>query len=81
MRISSWEEAERQAILEAEKRFGAKIKKYWVNSIALEPSTHGGLWSIKLDLRVKKRWRKKLVRVVMRLSPKTGELVEFKIGD
>ena len=64
---------------EAERRLGVKIKKYWLNSISLEPTTHGGLWDVRLDLQVgKSLGRKALIRVSMKLDPKTGEVKEFK---
>lgn len=81
MKVESWEDAKRQALLEAKKRLGARIEKYWVNSITLEPSTHGGLWNVKLDLQVRERWRKKLIKLAMKLSPETGEPIEFKIKE
>ena len=79
MRIVSWEGAERLALSEGEKRLGAKIEKYWVDSIALEPSTHGGLWNVRLDLRIRDGRRRRLVKVAMRLSPETGEPIEFRV--
>jgi Cu2+-containing amine oxidase len=79
MRIVSWEGAERLALSEGEKRLGAKIEKYWVDSITLEPSTHGGLWNVRLDLRIRDGRRRRLVKVAMRLSPETGEPIEFRI--
>jgi hypothetical protein len=79
MNIGSWEEAKRLALSEAEKKLGARVEKYWVDSIALEPSTHGGLWNVRLDLRVREGRRRRLVKISMRLSPGTGEPVEFKV--
>jgi len=80
MRIASWEEAERLALSEAEKRLGAKIEKHWVSSIALEPNTHGGLWNVRLDLRIRDG-RRRFVKVAMKLSPETGEPIEFKVEE
>ena len=79
MRISSWEEAERLALSEAEKRLEAKIEEYWVDSITLEPSTHGGSWNVRLDLRIRDGRKRRLVKVAMRLSPETGKPIEFNV--
>ncbi|MCD6312317.1 MAG: hypothetical protein J7L79_00705, partial [Thaumarchaeota archaeon] len=59
------------------KRLSAKISKYWVNSISLEPKTHGGLWSVRLELQVGKGLSKKLIEVAMKIDPETGEVKEF----
>jgi len=78
MRIGSWDEAKEAGLREAEKRLNAKIKKYWVDSISLEPNPVGGLWSVRLELQLRKGLGKRLVRVSMRLDPETGEVKEFK---
>ncbi len=78
-KISTWDQAKELGLREAEKRLGVKIEKYWPNSISLEPTTHGGLWDVRLELQVKKSLGKKaLIRVSMKLDPKTGEVKEFK---
>ncbi|MEM4648350.1 MAG: hypothetical protein QXK09_00040 [Nitrososphaerota archaeon] len=80
-RIGSWEDAGKRALLEAEKRLGAEIEKHWISSIALEPSTHGGLWSVNLDLRVREGRRRKLVKLSMKLNPETGEPIDLRIEE
>jgi len=77
--INSPDEARDAALREAERRLGAKIKRYWLNSISLEPATHGGLWNVRLELQVgRSLLRRALVRVFVKLDPKTGEVKEFQ---
>jgi len=77
MRVGSWEQAMEIGLREAERRLSAKIKKYWVSSISLEPKTHGGLWNVRLELQVEKRMSKKLIKVAIKIDPETGEIREF----
>ena len=78
MRIGSWDEAKEVGLREAEKRLNARIERYWVDSISLEPKPMGGLWNVRLELQLRKGLGKRLVRVSMRLDPETGEVKEFK---
>ena len=77
MKVRSWAQARDLMLSEAERRLNAKIKKYWVDSVSLEPKTHGGLWNIRLDLQVKEGFRSKLVRVSAKINPESGEIKEF----
>lgn len=78
MRVSAWSEARDLALKEAEKRLAAPIKKYWVDSIRLEPKEIGGYWVVKLDLQVRKSLgRKSLIHVSVEIEPSTGEIKSF----
>ena len=73
MKVRSWEQAMGIGLREAERRLSAKVKRYWVSSISLEPRTHGGLWNVRLELQVEK----KLIKVAIKIDPETGEIKEF----
>ncbi len=77
MRVKSWEEAKQLALQETKRRLAVEIRKYWVDSISLEPRSHGGLWSVRLDLQARKGFRKRLIKVAMKIDPETGEVREF----
>lgn len=77
--VSTWDEARNMALREAEKRLGFPIKKYWVDSIRLEPEETGSHWVVKLDLQVRKSLvRKSLIHISMEIDPSTGEVKSFQ---
>ena len=80
-KIETWDQARELALKEIEKKVG-KIEKYWPDSISLEPKYHGGLWNIRLDVQVKAGlFKKKLLKVMVKADPITGEIREFKVRD
>jgi len=79
VKISTWDEARDLGLREAEKRLGASVKKYWIDSIRLEPKGEGGYWTVRLDLQIRKSLgRKSLIHVSMKIDPSTGEIKNFQ---
>jgi len=68
------------ALSEARRRLNAKIENYWVDSISLEPKTHGGFWNVRLNLQVREGFRKKLIKIAAKIDPESGEMKEFSKG-
>jgi len=72
--INSPDEARDAALREAERRLGAKIKRYWLSSISLEPITHGGLWNVRLELQVERSLLRGARKSLYEARPEDGQV-------
>ena len=76
--ISGWENIKRLLIEELERRVGAEVKDYWIDTIRLEPHESGDLWIARLRAVARKGVSRRGYLVSAEIDAITGDVKRFE---
>ena len=76
--ISSWEDAKKLILGEAERRLDGSVEYCWVDSIRLEQHADGDIWIVRLKTIIKKGFSKEGYLVSAKIDSISGEIKEFE---
>ena len=76
--VSSWEDAKKLILREAEKRLDGRVEDYWVDSIRLEQHKDGDIWIVRLKTILKKGFSKEGYLISAKIDSISGEIKEFE---
>ena len=76
--VSSWEDAKKLILGEAERRLDGSVEDYWVDSIRLEQHVDGDIWIVRLKTIIKKGFSKEGYLISAKLDSISGEIKEFE---